>query len=326
MISSLELARICGVSQGTVDRALHGRGEISAATKERILKAARKYGYRPNPLVHELLSGKSRTVGALIPSINSIFFLDLLNAIKAELRGSESSHASSAESSFRMLISPVVDTREFMQSLEDFAARRCSAVLAVPPEEGVKIPATLTREMKLIALVSPCKGSNVWFITPDEEQTGRDAVEYLFERGHRRIVHLTYTRKAFGVLARAKGYRLAMQERGLKPLILPGPDDARILDTVRSGATALFCHNDWLAISAVRVLEKNGVRVPQDVSVLGVDASPTFRALHADITTMQYPFTAVARQSAELIRTGAITTHFERFHIVEGATVATLRY
>ena len=320
MISSLELARICGVSQGTVDRALHGRGEISAATRERILKAARKHGYRPNPLVHELLSGKSRTVGALIPSINSIFFLDLLNAIRVELRGGGTANADG----FRLLIAPVADTREFMQSLEDFAARRCSAVLAVPPEEGLKIPATLTREMKLIALISPCKGTNVWFVTADEEQTGRDAVDYLYQRGHRRIAHLTYTRKAHGVLARAAGYRAAMREHGQKPLILAGPADAEVLAAVRGGATALFCHNDWLAISTVRTLEKNGLRVPRDVSVLGVDASPTFRALHADITTMQYPFASLARQTAELIRGGAILTAAERFQIVEGATVATL--
>lgn len=319
MISSLELARICGVSQGTVDRALHGRGEISAATKERILKAAKKYGYRPNPLVRELLSGKSSTVGALVPAINSIFFLDLLNAIKAELRGTG---AEDGQNAYRMLISPVADAREFMEALEDFAARRCTAVLAVPPEENVKIPATLTREMKLIALVSPCKGPNVWFLTPDEEQTGADAVAYLFERGHRAIIHLTYTRRAHGVLARARGYKQAMQQRGLKPLVLSGPSEAELLDAVkRHRPTALFCHNDWLAITAVRTLEKNNLRVPADISVLGVDASPTFRALHADITTLHYPFESLAKQAAEVIRSGAPSTKIEPFKIVEGSTV-----
>ena len=319
MISSLELARLCGVSQGTVDRALHGRGEISAATKERILKAAKKYGYRPNPLVRELLSGKSRTVGALVPSINSIFFLDLLSAIKTELR---QGGATDDENAYRLLISPVADAREYLEALEDFAARRCTAVLAVPPEEGLKIAPTLTREMKLISLVSPSKGNNVWFLSPDETQTGADAVEYLYGRGHRSIVHLTYTRRAHGVISREKGYKLAMQQRGLKPVVLAGADEAQMLAALRTHhATALFCHNDWLAISAIRTLEKNGLNVPHEISVLGVDASPTFRALHAGITTLEYPFKSLAKQAAEIIRTGSMQTECARFQLIDGTTV-----
>src|SRR5476651_2203037 len=112
--------------------------------------------------------------------------------------------------------------------------------------------------MKLISLVSPCKGTNVWFLTPDETQTGADAVEYLYRRGHRAILHLTYTRRAHGVIAREKGYKLAMQQRGLKPIALARPDDAQLLSAIRAHhATALFCHNDWLAVSALRALEKN---------------------------------------------------------------------
>jgi LacI family transcriptional regulator len=314
MISSLELARICGVSQGTVDRALHGRGEIRAATKARILSAARKYGYRPNPLVRELLSGKSRTVGALIPSINSIFFLDLMNELKAALR----------TSGRRLLLAPVSDTQEFMQSLEDFAARRCGAVVAVPPEENLKIPATITREMPVISLVSPCRGANVHFLSPDEEQTGRDAVDLLYARGHRRIVHVTYTRRAHGIVARERGYRRRMRELRLKAVVA-GAADGPLIEIVRQQqTTALFCHNDWLAIAAVRTLEKSGLTVPRDVSVLGVDASPTFRALHADITTMQYPFKAVAQQASEMIEHGKLSTKIARFEVVEGATVRLL--
>ena len=315
MISSLELARLCGVSQGTVDRALHGRGEIRAATKARILKAARKYGYRPNPLVRELLSGKSRTIGALIPGINSIFFLDLMSEIKAALQ----------PAGRRLLLEPVSDAQEFMRSLEDFAARRCRAVLAVPPAEGLKIPATITREMPVICLVSPCRGPNVHFISPDEEQTGRDAVDLLHARGHRRIVHLTYTRRAYGIEARARGYRRRMRELRLTPLVVAGGLDgngAQLLEIVRAQEpTALFCHNDWLALAAVGTLEKNGIAVPLDVSVLGIDASPTFRALHAGITTLQYPFKAVAAQAGELIESGKTLTKIGRFEILEGATV-----
>jgi LacI family transcriptional regulator len=147
----------------------------------------------------------------------------------------------------------------------------------------------------------------------------------LYARGHRRIIHSTYARRAYGIEARARGYRRRMRELGLKPAVFAGSDEAQLIEAVRAQqATALFCHNDWLAISAVRTLEKNGLTVPRDVSVLGVDASPTFRALHADITTMQYPFKAVAQQARELIESGKIVSKIGRFELVEGSTLQRL--
>jgi len=77
MISSLELAELCGVSQGTVDRALHGRGGIAESTRAKILEAARLHGYAPNPAARELMTGQSSVCGAVIPaglaSSSSIF-------------------------------------------------------------------------------------------------------------------------------------------------------------------------------------------------------------------------------------------------------------
>jgi DNA-binding LacI/PurR family transcriptional regulator len=85
MISSLELAKICGVSQGTVDRALHNRPGISAATKRRVLAAARQHGYQPNPVAGELLRGRSRVVGAIVPALGGLFFMDLMQAVNCAL-------------------------------------------------------------------------------------------------------------------------------------------------------------------------------------------------------------------------------------------------
>lgn len=68
MISSLQLAKLCGVSQGTVDRALHNRGRVSEQTRARILEAARAQGYVPNPAARELMTGRSTLVAAIAPS------------------------------------------------------------------------------------------------------------------------------------------------------------------------------------------------------------------------------------------------------------------
>ena len=111
MISSLELARLCGISQGTVDRALHGRPGVSAKTRELVLDMARQHGYRPNPVAHELMSRQSNIVGILVPAASSVFFMDFVEALKtaADRHG------------LRLFISPVASVEEFLGAMEDLS-------------------------------------------------------------------------------------------------------------------------------------------------------------------------------------------------------------
>lgn len=280
MISSLELARLCGVSQGTVDRALHGRPGIRASTREMILAEAARYGYRPNPAVHEVLTGTSRVVSAVVPSLDNVFFMDVLAEVAAglEMRG------------LRLQLSPAGSRERFLEVLQDAAGRRHRMALVVPPEEGIEISVAESSGIPIVSLFSPCAGSGVRFLSIDEERTGRDAVIQLHGLGHRRIAHLTYARPAHAIEARARGYEEEMKRRGLEGFALRGfaPEDVLAL-VRREGVTALFCHNDWLAIRVLLVLSEAGVRVPQEVSVLGVDGTPTLVALHPELTTLAYP-------------------------------------
>ncbi len=313
MISSLELARICGVSQGTVDRALHDRRGISPATRSRILEAARKHGYRPHPEVRALMGGRRRTVGAVVPSLGSVFFMDMMTEVKDAL----------SRAGLRLYISPVGDREEFLETLADFEARKMRAAVVVPPEEGIRLPAHLA--LPVLSLVSPLGGRRAAFLSPDEARTGRDAVDYLAGRGHRRILHLTYSRRAHAILERTRGYRAAMRGLGARACVLAGPQDDALIEAVRRrGATALFCHNDWQAMRVIRLLESRGLGVPGDLSVLGVDNSPTFVAIYSDLTTMQYPLGQVAERAAEWIETGKARRPDAPFRVVERKTVRTL--
>lgn len=316
MISSLELARLCGVSQGTVDRAVHNRSGISADTKQRVLETAAAHGYSPNPAAREIMVGRSRMVGALVPSINSVFFMDLMDAMKEAL----SPHG------LRILLTTVDSVTEFSEVIEEFAARRMMAAIIVPPEEGLVLPASLTKAMKVVTLLSPLAGTpSGCFLAPDEAQTGREAVRCLAARGHRRILHLTYRRDSVAIRDRARGYEEAMHALDEVPLALREVNAqtlAKAMDAYRP--TALFCHNDPLALVAVRLLGEMGRRVPQDLSVLGVDDSPTFRRLWPGLTTMAYPREAIATQAAAWIAEGKAPQPIPSCPVVEGRTVAQL--
>ena len=315
MISSIGLAKLCGVSQGTADRALHNRPGISAATRQRILALAKKHGYRPHPVARELLAGERATVGAIIPALNGVFFSDLMNAIRLELM----------QEGWRLFMCAVTDEREFQETLADFAARRCRAAIVIPPRDHLPIPAPVTTDMPVLCLLSPCRGTRVTLLAPDEVTTGRDAVAYLMQRGHRRILHITYSRRAAAIRDRARGYALAMRKHSQIPRVLASPSEPALLDALRRyHPTALFCHNDWLALSALRILAQAGMRVPDDISILGVDNSSTFTALCPDITTMQYPVEAIAQLCRQILKHETPRLSIGRLPIVERRTVRTL--
>ena len=315
MISSLELARLCGVSQGTVDRALHGRAGISPKTRDRILVLAQQHGYRPNPAARELITGQSGTVGALVPSVNNVFFMDLFNELGRRLK----------ERNLRLQLTPVESREDFLAALDDFAARRHRMALVIPPEDGITIPASISGCFPLVSLMSPCKGSGIHFLTADEEETGRDAVKYLYGRGHRRILHLTYARNRYAIAARAGGYEAQMREMGLEPQVLVGVDRKSLGRALKAGRpTALFCHNDWLALSAGLLLSEKGMRVPEDVSILGVDNSPTLTAIHPHLTTLAYPLKAMSRAVLDILDGKADAMAGERFQVIERETVRSL--
>ncbi|MDD5699130.1 MAG: LacI family DNA-binding transcriptional regulator [Victivallaceae bacterium] len=293
MISSLELAELCGVSQGTVDRALHNRDGISRKTKQKILETAEKYGYRPNPATRELLTGKSCIVGAIVPHLNGIFYMDLLAVIKQEI----------AREGFKLMISQYDSRRELFDLLSDFSARRFGGAIVIPPGDNTEIPDTFSLKMKIIALLSPVTGKNTRFISPDEERTGIDAVNFLLKRGRRRIIHFTYDHPDYwAVRLRMAGYRKAMRENGLEPVIILNKPENNFQEIIRRcQPEAIFCHNDWLAMTALEQLRAAGVKVPEQVAVLGVDSSPTFNALFSDLTTMEYPREWIAAETLKVL-------------------------
>ncbi|MEI6520443.1 MAG: LacI family DNA-binding transcriptional regulator [bacterium] len=313
MISSLELAKLCGVSQGTVDRAIHGRPGVSAATRDKILAMAAEHGYRPHPAAKELLSGKSNILGMLVPAMNSVFFMDFMQVVKEACD----------DFGLRLFISPVADKVEFIEALDDFAARRVRAILAIPPEENIQIPAHLVNSLPIATLISPCENDVVPFFAPNEQFTGVDAAAYLADKGHRRILHVTYHRQACGIIERQAGYVSEMTSRGLQPKVCVFSD---LLSTVASyQPTAIFCHNDWLAIRVMRALQENGVSVPGDVSILGVDNSPTFNRFQSDITTMTYPMAEIAQKSVRWLAEGVDERPISRLQIAEKSTVINVK-
>jgi DNA-binding LacI/PurR family transcriptional regulator len=286
MISSLELAKLCGVSQGTVDRALHNRPGISAKTRERILKIAAEHGYQANPVATEMMQGKSIIVGGLVQSLNSVFFMDLFQAISRKLDAM----------GLRLHICCYDTPQTCEQLVNDFAARKAAGVILVPPlDTHWQIATPVLKSLPVISLIHSTGIEGIHAVHPDEVQTGKDAINGLIKQGHRHILMVDYDSHSPAVLQRAQGYEQAMNKAGLSPIRLCKPDTKTLLKNIRANnITAVFCHNDWLALEVIRQLNSATLRVPEDISVLGVDDSPTFITLCDQVTTMHYPADDIA--------------------------------
>lgn len=310
MISSLELARICGVSQGTVDRALHNRQGISAATREKVLAAAKQYGYAPNPVARELMTGKSRMVGALLPQMNSVFFMDLFTAVKESLRAQ----------GLRLLLAPYSDGEEFLALLCEFSVRRLGAVVLVPPVDHFVIPSPISRRMKVVSLIAPVKSDHAVFITPDELAAGVRAAVWLREQGCRRLLQLTYTRDSHAIRLRTRGFLQACDGWAARVSVLRSLDKESLLTRMAAEEMdGIFCHNDWLALQALHILQQQGIA--DRVRILGVDNSPTFNRLNSAISSLQYPYSWCASQVAGVITEKFVfSPSFSEWKVVEKDT------
>lgn len=286
MISSLELAKLCNVSQGTVDRALHNRKGISEKTREIILSKAKEHGYIPNPAARELLTGKSKIVAATFPQSNSIFFMDLFIEIKDQLR----------LEGYNFVFSPFDDENELLEILGDFSARRYYATIVIPPYDHMKIPNSIAVNMKVVSIIAPLE-KKYSFISHDECETGIAAANFFAKNGHNKVLNVTSNRNSYAIQARSKGFLDKSIELDMDISVLSNFNKKTLLDTIKkTEATAIFCHNDWIALEVLRFLESESIKIPNDITLLGVDNSLTFNQFNSDITTIQYPYQWVAKQ------------------------------
>jgi DNA-binding LacI/PurR family transcriptional regulator len=277
MISSLELARLCGVSQGTVDRALHDRPGVAVATRKRILSIAQEHGYVPNPAAREMMGlATSTLVGAVAPesSIEGIFFTSLFAHLSRRLR----------QAGLRLVITFGTDPHDQAAAANELTSRRVRALLLIHPVGALDLPSR--RSIPHLALIQPSSDPDIASLLPDEEATGRIAAEHLLARGHRRLI---YCGGEHGVSqARGAGFLATCHAAGAHCERGDGTDFA--MHAIRSGTTAVFCHNDPLATQLIAQLGTVDIRAGRDVAVVGVDGA----GLLPDLTTIVYPYAAIA--------------------------------
>lgn len=290
-----DVAKLAGVSHQTVSRVLNDHPNVSSLTRQRVLEAARQLNYRPNAMARGLAGGRSRVVGV-------VSFDTLLYGPAATLLGIERA-ARSAGYGVSVATMEHIDQAGVVAALEALADQSVAGVVVIAPQPAAAAALrSLPSGMAAVA-VEADMGGTVPAISVDQVTGARMAVEHLLRLGHRRVWHLSGPRDWLEAQGRIEGWRTALEEAGLAaPELMTGDWSARsgyaagLRMAERGDVTAVFAGNDQMALGMIRAFHEQGIRVPDDVSIVGFDDIPEAEYLSPPLTTIRQDFDEVGRR------------------------------
>jgi DNA-binding LacI/PurR family transcriptional regulator len=276
MAGIADVARAAGVSKSTASRALTGTGYVSDETRTRVQSAAASLGYVPTTSAVSLVTGRTQTIGVVMPTLDRWFFARVLEGIQDALLERHYDLA---------LYGATPDSEARREMFEHFLARkRFDGLIAVGIEPSAHELERLVAFGKPIVSVGGYDvGTNA--VSIDDQAAGRIATEHLIGLGHRSITFLggdpDRRHTSYGDRRRLTGYRMAMREAGLEAsadhvrseVTMPGGYSAAVdlLSDRRTRPTAIVGVCDEVAVGAVIAARRLGIRVPEHLSVVGID-------------------------------------------------------
>jgi DNA-binding LacI/PurR family transcriptional regulator len=300
VVASIEdVARRAGVSIATVSRALRGLPDVAPSTRDRVLAAAAELDYVASPFAARLASGRTATVGVVVPFVNRWFFAEVIDTVEAALR----------LAGFDLLLYSLGDEAGRSRFFDVMPMRkRIDAVIVVSlrlSEDEFAALETLNCPVGLLGL----DRRGVLCSRIDDVAGARTAVEHLISLGHRRIALIggdTDDPMRFTPpLHRRNGYREALQAVGIEPdpalerlgyFTLDGATAAaETLLRLPDRPTAIFAESDDMAFGALRAIRRAGLRVPDDVAVIGFDDQAIAELM--DLSSVHQP---VAEQALDI--------------------------
>jgi LacI family transcriptional regulator len=280
-----DVARTSGVSVSTVSRVLNGKGDVAYDTQSRILEIIRQLGYTSNLAARSMRTRTLNLVGLVMPDIAGPFAVEVMKGVNRAI----------SESDYDLLVYTTGDVRKFETATHQ---QKYVALLNNSITDGVVIVAPVASEFTTdgpIVSVDPAVANPSYpSIHATNYQGARDAMRYLLGLGHRRIGFIAGRTELESSVRRMKGYCDALAEAGLciDPALIADGDYtteratacARQLLALLDPPTAIFAANDQSAFGVYQVADELGLRIPEDLSVVGFDNVP--EAAYLNLTTV----------------------------------------
>ncbi|WP_340384585.1 LacI family DNA-binding transcriptional regulator [Streptomyces sp. SS7] len=296
---SVDVARLAGVSQKTVSRVFNDEPYVSADVRRRVLEAAEQLGYRRNNAARALASGRSRSIGVVTLGTALYGPASLLMGVERVVR--DTGYA------LRVVNTVEGDPAGVAGAVDSLLDQGVDGIVISEPidETGPGGEMTLRVDVPVLVLGAPPGLTAPTVLTAGDgaDVMARTATEHLLNLGHPTVHHLAGPQRWYAARDRLEGWRATLTAHGRRvPPVVQG--DWSAASGYRAGRelaaddslTAVFVANDDMAIGLIRALTEAGLRVPQDVSVVGFDDIPVAAYIAPPLTTVRQPFDTVAQE------------------------------
>ena len=292
MVTLKDIARITNVSVSTVSKVLNGKGRVSERKRKEILRVARELGYVPN-LHARNISKRVRiiTIGLIVPDITNPFFAKLTRGVQKVC----------GEDVLVIMMDSFRDLIREEKLVNKMLYLGAHGIILGNSRVSDELVERASSHVPLVVFDKDYPQENVVSIVLDNYYGAYLATKHLIENGYRHIVHLGGTEELYVSLKRREGYEAAMREYGLTPrAYLVGYEEDKgyrmMKKLLKMGEKidGVFCMNDLVAIGAMRAIKEVGLRIPEDIGVVGFDndeelceiASPSLSSVHQPVEEM----------------------------------------
>jgi LacI family transcriptional regulator len=298
-----DVAVAAGVHPSTVSRSLDPEqvGRVNEATRERVLEVARSLRYEPDLVAQSLRSQRTNTVGVVLPDFGNPLFSGMMRGLNSALE---------ARGWFSLLHETVDDGGSLERTLSIFARRRVDAVIVASAREHDRevLRRFAAEGIPLVMAVRWIRGVDVPIVANDDRTGGALAAGHLLDLAHTRLAQLHGPADIETFTERGAGFAAALAAAGVAPPVTVASEPtvadgrrqmARLLSRPGRPPTAVFAHNDLIAIGAMEALAAVGLRCPADVSIIGYNNNPLVEHLDPPLSTIAMPAAEVGKAAAE---------------------------
>src|ERR671934_2446878 len=313
-----QIADLAGVSIATVSRVLNGRDDVSDETREIVNRVIRENGYTANRSARGLSAGRTGLVGVLVPLIYPAYFSSILAGAAEAL----------SEQDLRVVLPPTGHEHDREVSLLDRLMHGLTdgALIVMPEESSVELERLVDAGYRFV-VVDPIMplAERIPSVSAAPTSGADQAIRHLLGLGHRRIAQITGPRGWLATEDRRRGYRAALAAAGILPdpaleveavpEIAPGRAAAEQLLDLPEPPTAIFAFNDNIAIGAIQAARARGLRVPEELSVVGFDDVEPATIVTPTLTTVRQPLAEMGRTGVSLLMRLLERQRFETLHV-----------
>ena len=304
-VTIMDIAHQLGISKSTVSRALRGHSDIHEGTRKMILDLAQQLEYQPNPLANALLKSRTNIVGILVPEFRHYFFPTMIMGAQEVL----------SKAGYNVMICQSDESYETeMANVKALMSSRVDGLLVSVTAQTNNFDhfrAVLRKEVPMVFFNRVCPELETPQVIVDDYEGAFQAVEHLIKQGYRRIAHLAGPNSLLVSRLRLNGYRDALQKHGLPldpDLVIHydlSEEKARIyanyLLSLPQPPDAIFAINDPTAIEIMLVAKSRGVKIPQELGIVGFSNDPVSAIIEPSLTTIEQPVWEMGRQAAKLL-------------------------